>query len=263
MHTLHRSLLLLALSAGLALSLASCGTPTDRRPLIGISCSHPTNASMVSMNYSESVILAGGRPILLPVTGDSLILSSLLDLLDGLILSGGGDLNPAYYGEEPVEEAGEPDSLRDVYDMLLIGMAAERRLPMLGICRGEQLINVYFGGSLYQDLPTQYPDTTIRHNQDEPSSVATHTVNVLPGSFLHQATGRTTLQTNTHHHQAVRRLGSGLRATAWAADSLVEAFESADGRPIYAVQFHPEALTAAGDEVAARIIKSFVEKAGK
>ena len=153
---------------------------TSNDHLIGLSCSHPSDYSTARTTYTESVIQAGGIPILIPVTTDSIVLADIISRLDGIILIGGADIHPSYYNEEPIEQLGEVDSLRDVYDISLIRLAAQRGVPMLGICRGEQLINVAFGGTLYQDIPAQHPDTTVRHNQEEPSSVPTHAVNLLP-----------------------------------------------------------------------------------
>ncbi|EKU89629.1 gamma-glutamyl-gamma-aminobutyrate hydrolase family protein [Bacteroides oleiciplenus] len=239
----------------------SNGLMRRQPPLIGISCSHPNDYSSVRMTYTESVIQAGGTPVLIPITTDSLVLTDIINRLDGIILIGGADIHPSYYNEEPIEQLGEVDSLRDVYDISLIRLAAHRNLPMLGICRGEQLINVAFGGTLYQDIPAQHPDTTIWHHQKEPSSVPTHIVNLLPGSIIAQLTGQTKLFTNTHHHQAVKQVAPGFQITAWATDSIPEAIESTDGRPIWGVQFHPEALTIAGDTVAARFFHFLVNKA--
>ena len=138
----------------------------EQRPLIGISCSHPGYNSSTRMTYTESVIRAGGTPMLIPITTDSLVLADVIKRLDGIVLIGGGDIHPSYFNEDPIEQLGEVDSLRDVYDIALIRLAAHRNLPMLGICRGEQLINVAFGGTLYQDIPSQHPDTTVCHDQD-------------------------------------------------------------------------------------------------
>lgn len=128
-------------------------------------------------------------------------------------------------------------------------------------CRGEQLINVAFGGTLYQDIPAQHPDTTVRHNQEEPSSVPTHAVNLLPDSEMARITGETQLFTNTHHHQAVKQVAPGFRITAWATDSIPEAIENIEGKPIWGVQFHPEALTVAGDSISARFFYFLVDQA--
>lgn len=251
--------LLLPLVVVLLLTCCSPGSKS-RRPLVGISCSHSPNRSTVSMNYSESVARLGGIPVLIPISTDSVVLSDLLSRLDGVILSGGDDVHPAYYGEQPIPELGKVDSLRDVHDLLLFRLCTRMRLPLLGICRGHQVINVAMGGSLWQDIPSQTGDTTVRHNQAEPSSVATHRISLLPGSEISQATGLTEMLTNTHHHQAVRRIAPGLRVTAWADDSIPEAIESTEGLPIWGVQFHPEALTVAGDDVAPRIIARFLER---
>ena len=190
-----------------------------------------------------------------------IVLVDIISRLDGIILIGGADIHPSYYNEEPIEQLGEVDSLRDVYDISLIRLAAQRGVPMLGICRGEQLINVAFGGTLYQDIPAQHPDTTVRHNQEEPSSVPTHAVNLLPDSEMARITGETQLFTNTHHHQAVKQVAPGFRITAWATDSIPEAIENIEGKPIWGVQFHPEALTVAGDSISARFFYFLVDQA--
>ncbi len=256
-HSSAAALLILLMFAGCRTGVSSF----RQQPLIGISCSHPNDYSSARMTYTESVIRAGGTPVLIPITTDSVILADIVNRLDGIILIGGADIHPSYYNEEPIEQLGEVDSIRDIYDIALIHLAARRNLPMLGICRGEQLINVAFGGTLYQDIPAQYPDTTVRHNQKEPSSVPTHLVNLLPGSAIAQLTGQTRLFTNTHHHQAVKQVAPGFRITAWATDSIPEAIEGMDGRPIWGVQFHPEALTVAGDTIAARFFRFMVDKA--
>ena len=192
---------------------------TRKAPLIGISCSHPGRSSSTQMTYTESVIQAGGTPILISITTDSLVLTDIANRLDGIILIGGGDIHPSYFNESPIEQLGEVDSLRDVYDMALIRLATRRNIPMFGICRGEQLINVAFGGTLYQDIPTQHPDTTVCHQQQEPSSIPTHTVHLTPGSAMASITGQTQLFTNTHHHQAVKQVAPGFSVTGWSSDS--------------------------------------------
>lgn len=235
---------------------------TGQLPLIGISCSHPDDYSSTRMTYTESIIRTGGVPMLIPITTDSIILTNIISRLDGIVLIGGGDIHPSYYNETPIEQLDKVDSLRDVYDMMLIRYAARHNVPMLGICRGEQLINVAFGGNLYQDIPSQHPDSSVCHNQKEPSSLPTHTVHVLPGSMVAAVTGRTQLFTNTHHHQAVKEAAPGFRITAWATDSIPEAIESTHEYPIWGVQFHPEALTANGDSISAKFFSYLVHKAG-
>ena len=199
--------------------------------------------------------------MLIPVTADTVVLRDVMKRLDGIILIGGGDIHPSYYKEEPIEQMGEVDPLRDEYDIALIRMAHNFNVPMLGICRGEQLINVAFGGSLYQDIPTQHPDTSICHQQEAPSNVATHEINILPDSELASIVDTTKLMTNSHHHQAVKQVAPGFRIVAWSTDSIPEAIESAEEYPIWGVQFHPETRTVAGDATSARFFRFLVEKA--
>jgi len=259
---MKKQLLFCFLLACLLFSQAQANTfKIKGNPIIGISCSHSNNSSSVRRTYTESVIQAGGIPLLIPVTTDSTALANILNKLDGIILTGGEDIAPSYYHEGPIPEIGEIDSLRDVYDMSLIRFAARRNIPMLGICRGEQLINVAFGGSLYQDIPAQHPGSAIQHQQKEPSSVTTHIVNILPGSTLAKITGCVQLNTNSHHHQAVKQVAPGFKVTAWSTDSIPEAIESSYGYPIWGVQFHPEALTVAGDTIELRIFRFLVSKA--
>lgn len=235
--------------------------PAQQRPLIGISCGHSGRSSSVNLTYTESVIRAGGVPLMIPVTTDSLTMRHLMKRLDGIILSGGEDIHPSYYNEAPLPELGRVDSIRDIYDMALIRMAHDFNVPMLGICRGEQLINVALGGSLYQDIPSQCPGSDILHQQKESSYVGTHRILIEPDSQLGQMMGHTEWTTNSHHHQAVKAIAPSLRITARTADGIVEGFESNQGYPIWGVQFHPEALTLGGDTVAHRIIRHLVAQA--
>lgn len=232
----------------------------SNKPLIGISCSHDDGLSFARRTYTESVINAGGTPLMIPVTQDSLVLRDILKRIDGIVMIGGGDIHPSYYKEEMIEQCGTPDSLRDAYDILLIKMAAAHNIPMLGICRGEQLINVAFGGNLYQDIPTQHPDTTVCHAQIEKSNKATHWIDVEAGSMLAEVTGETRLFTNTHHHQAVKDVAPGFKATAWSKDGIIEAIEAIE-YPIWGLQFHPEALGVAGDVASTKIFDFLIKKA--
>lgn len=222
-------------------SLIQVGAQEPSKPLIGISCFHPDSIySSVRIAYSESVIKAGGIPVLIPVTESESALREIIARIDALILSGGDDICPSYYGEEAIDELGSVNGRSDVYDLLLIKLADERGLPVFGICRGLQVLNVFYGGSLYQDIPAQHPNPTVNHKQKEKSNVATHPVTLLPGSSIARITGREELLTNTHHHQAIKTVAPGFQVTAWATDSIPEAFESTAGKPIWGVQFHPE-----------------------
>lgn len=243
-------------------SLLSEIPPSEIKPLIGISCSHPDSEySSARRTYTESVLKTGGLPVLIPIIETEEDLERIISVLDGLILIGGEDVHPSYYNEDPIEELGDVNDVRDIYDLALIRLAADRKLPTLGICRGEQLINVAFGGSLYQDIPSQYEDKSVEHNQKVSSKYPTHYINLLPGSIIASITGETELVTNTHHHQAVKDVAPGFRVTAWSCDGIPEAIESSNGLPMWGVQFHPEAHTMNGDSIMIRFFEFIIDQA--
>lgn len=143
---------------------------------------------------------------------------------------------------------------------MVLKMAADRNIPILGICRGLQLMNVAFGGTLYQDLPTQHP-SSVNHRQKESGTTPTHPISIIKESKLAEITGQEVLQVNTFHHQAIRKLAPGFKITAWAPDSIAEAIEAYPIRQMIGVQFHPEIFTAAGDTTMHKLFKFLVNKA--
>lgn len=228
--------------------------------IVGISCAVTDNNSRIGRKYSEAVIKAGGIPLLLPVTADTAALSGMLGSIDALILTGGEDLNPAIYGEEPHPALGTIDTLRDTYDLYLVRTAVLRGIPVLGICRGCQLINIAFGGTLYQDIPSQRPSET-DHYQSFTNTIPIHAVHPVAGTWIAKIAGTDRYMVNSTHHQAAKDIAPGFRAAAWSpADSIVEAIECTDGRPVWGVQFHPEGLTAGGDTTALGIFRFIVAK---
>ncbi len=237
------------------------GQTKGERPMIGISCGQTNGTAKLKLEYSDAVIKAGGTPVLIPVTTDSLALRAILRNLDGVILSGGEDVDPARYDETPHPKLGQVNSVRDTCDFLLAHMAHHMNIPMLGICRGEQLINVAFGGSLYQDIPAQCPQWKLSHRARSKGDEARHVVNFAPDSQLAAIFGTTELQTNSYHHQAVKEPAKGFRVVAWASDGTPEAIESIHDYPIWGVQFHPERMVRHGDKVALRLFDFFVRKA--
>jgi putative glutamine amidotransferase len=215
-------------------------------PLIGISAycelakwgAWERPAVVLPRRYADSVAAAGGIPVLLPPLPG---IEDALGRLDGLILSGGGDIDPAHYHAEPAPETSSVREERDAAEFALFAAAMSRRLPVLGICRGLQVINVALGGTLHQHLPD-----VVGHDGHAPvpGGFGQHVVRVAPGSRLSQILGRGQADTPTHHHQAVDQLGRGLIPTAWAQDGTIEAFEpdaARDGSFMVAVQWHPEA----------------------
>ena len=213
-------------------------------PVIGITASVSDDRLSFQQKrmYCEAISANGGLPLILPPQEDASRVSQVLSLLNGLLLAGGDDIDPAYYGEETLPKCGLITPIRDTWELPLCREALRCHLPLLGICRGIQVLNVALGGSLYQDLPSQRPDSPIRHQQLQPPEVATHMVRVDAQSQLAHIIGAETLQTNSHHHQAVKQLAPGLTATAWAQDGVIEGVEKQDEPFCVAAQWHPERL---------------------
>jgi putative glutamine amidotransferase len=205
------------------------------RPRIGITSSNHEDGHAVARDYVEAVVVAGGLPVLLPILSPELAPVALRDL-DGLLCSGGGDLDPAVYGQAPHPDVYGIDPARDAWELALVAAAA---VPVLGICRGSQLLNVASGGTLVQHVPDR---TAVVHRDMERKRELVHDVDVQPGTRLHAVVGALRLGVNSLHHQAVDQVGAGYQAVAWAPDGTVEAIEALGDRPVLAVQWHPELL---------------------
>jgi len=212
-------------------------------PVIAISPSWDDERQRICIpnDYIEAIIRAGGSPVLLPLTDSEDVARTILSSVDGLLLSGGADVSPSVYKEEKLPCCGETAPRRDVLETLLINYAQQRKLPILGICRGMQILNSVLGGSLYQDVATQFkPD--LKHPCYDTPRDCVHVVALAEGSLLREVIGLDAVPVNSRHHQAVKKLGRGLRANAFAPDGLIEGLESAEGYPLLAVQWHPESL---------------------
>ena len=202
------------------------------------------------LDYIEGVVGAGGAPVVLPPTGDEGAAEAVIHSLDGLLLSGGSDLDPGYYGEEPVLELGVTLPERDAFEMALVRLALRRGMPVFGICRGMQVLNVALAGTLYQDLPSQWEGDVLKHRQDTPKWQPTHEVRVREGSYIAEVMGREVVKVNSYHHQGVRVLAEGLVATGHSSDGVIEALEARDlsERWLLGVQWHAEAMRGAGPQ---------------
>lgn len=232
-------------------------------PMIGLSASNSNGASRLSGAYIEAIIKAGGTPVIVPVNTDAATLKDIVNTLDGLILTGGGDVNPPFYKEKALPNHSlDIDTLRDDYEIKLLKFAADLNIPILGICRGEQLINVVYGGTLYQDIDKQHKKTNIAHKQTEPREQPTHEVNIVRGTQLAKILGKTdNIPVNTIHHQSVKTVAPNFVINATAPDGVVEGIEAYPDRPILSVQWHPEALIAGGDSSMLKIFDFIVEEA--
>ena len=229
-------------------------------PLIGISQGYSEKKNSVNTAYVNSVLMNGGVPYIIPVTDDVEVLRQIMAQLDGIVLTGGEDFDPAYYGDTAHEKLGEVNDPRDTYDLTLFKLAKDRNVPILGICRGLQLINVGMGGSLYQDLPSEKP-SDINHRQEVEGTIATHGVSIMKGSTMHEILGQDEVQVNTFHHQAIKKLAPELKIVGWANDSVPEMIEAFPNRQILGVQFHPEIFTNAGDKTLSKLFAFLVKRA--
>ena len=218
-------------------------------PLIGISVGRLRSGDRVvdgaDRDYSRAVQLAGGTPVLLPSTSIT-DPGMLIGRVDGLLLSGGGDVEPARYGASPVAATGGVNAVRDEAEIRMLAAALDRGIPVLGVCRGCQVINVALGGTLHQHLPDVTPAA---HLRAEPRDSISHTVAPERGSRLRRVVGRDELEVNSIHHQAIDRPASSLHVVARAPDGIIEAVED-PARELLAVQWHPECLVTAEPHLA-------------
>ena len=214
-----------------------------RRPLIGITVADGDSRGRhaLRVDYVRSVEQAGGVPLaLLPLAVEAVPL--LLDRLDGVLLSGGGDLDPACYGAPPHSRLGSVSPRRDAFEMALLHESLRRDVPLLAICRGQQLLNVARGGTLLQDIPSELEGAS-EHDSKGPRTRCSHEVQLLPRTLLRSILGRDTLAVNSFHHQAVGRIGDGLAVSARCpADGVIEALEMPTRRFVIGVQWHPESF---------------------
>ena len=204
--------------------------------------------ALTGLNYSEAIAQTGGLPLMLPNLAPELA-EGYLNGADGVLLTGGVDVDPAYFGEEPHPLLGLVDISRDSFEMALYKAARARGIPVLGVCRGHQLINVAAGGTLHQHIPTL--GKTVQHEQIDITGLPSHGVALEPASALAAAFGQERIRTNSYHHQAVDKPGKGLRIIGRSADGLAEALESEGGSFVLSVQWHPEMSFQAFPEQAA------------
>jgi putative glutamine amidotransferase len=212
--------------------------------------------------YVRSVLAAGGVPVMLsPLIGPSYA-ARALDGVDGLVLTGGEDMDPAWYQATSHPKANPPSRERDLFELALFAAARQREIPILGICRGIQVVNVALGGTLWQDLPSELPGP-VDHYPEVARGERTHLVRLQADTITAAALGGTELRVNSFHHQAIRDLAPKLVATGWSDDGLIEAVESAPGQSwLLAVQWHPEEMTGEARSPDRGLFKALVERAG-
>lgn len=215
----------------------------------------------MSQSYTWALEEVGAAPFLVPLLADKNTLRVLYDQMDGLLLAGGGDLDPARYGEAPNPHLLDVDVLRDRVETILTHWALDEGKPLLAICRGVQMLNVAAGGTLYQDVPSMRPSNLVHQwHLLRPRHYRAHSVEVTPGSRLARALGGGRVMVNSLHHQAVKDVAPGFMVNAIASDGLIEGIESVNGHFAVGVQWHPEVL-AIEDPAMRQIFATFVEEA--
>jgi len=244
-----------------------------KTPLIGISGFIETGEHTIE-NYTDAVRNAGGAPVVIPILTDDAQLDTIVAALDGVVMSGGHDFDPLRsLGEEPVAALGGIVPHLDEFNIKLVRKAVAKGIPVLGVCRGEQLLAVAFGGSLWQDIPSQCPQVYIKHRQsDTPANYGTHSITIEKGSFLEKTLGGEKAIVNSLHHQAVKDIPQGFKAVAFSPDGVIEALERVaplapgiqdGGAMIIGTQFHPELLVRGDDKSSEAIFDLLISEAGK
>ena len=232
------------------------------KPIIGLTSYQREKGAYCSVvtEYIYSVFAAGGIPVCIPTIEDEEDYEYYIDMLDGILFTGGADINPLCYGEEPLKEINGIAPYRDKYELGLFKKAYEKCMPIFGVCRGSQLINVALGGKLYQDINRQIPDSFGHYPKDTPEDELYHSVNIVEGSRLKNILGEEKLHINSFHHQAVKTLGSNLVVGALSSDNIIESIESTEDRYLLGVQWHPECLTKK-HPIFLKLFKDFIQAA--
>lgn len=240
------------------------------KPIIGISGNILQDPSgifpgykraYVNEDYVKAVIAAGGVPLILPVHMDKQALAQQVSLLDGLILSGGYDIDPYFYGEQPSRRLGDIYPERDQFEMSLLESAEKKNIPILGICRGVQMLNVYHGGSLYQDLD-EIDHPVYKHSQDQTPALRSHAVTIDKSSILYSILKTERTRVNSFHHQCIHQVAEGFAVAAQADDGVIECIENKQYPWEIGIQWHPEMLHAASLDML-DIFKALVQACGE
>lgn len=232
-----------------------------KKPIIGVIPLYDEEKESIWMlpGYLEGLSEAGAIPVVLPMHLEAGELDELNGMLDGYLFTGGHDVDPRLYDQERLPLCGPSCKRRDQLETMIFEKAGQENKPVLGICRGLQLLNVLYGGTLYQDLPEEYPQKSeIDHHMTAPYDRTVHGVTIKPESPLRQLLGKTKLQVNSYHHQGICALGTGLKVMAVSDDGLVEGIYDPEKKFVWGVQWHPEFIYQK-DEDARKIFHAFVE----
>ena len=227
-------------------------------PVIGVSSNLKGEVLSVSTANIHAIARFGGVPIVLPNLQDDGV-DAIAEMIDGLLLTGGGDIDPTLFGEEPHPRLGNIVPERDAFEIQLVQKMLEKNKPILGICRGAQILSIAAGGDMYQDIYAQSSEQLLQHDQQAPNWHASHFVHVTKGSILSDVAGVEKFKVNSFHHQAVRNIPNGFIVSGIASDGIIEAFESENHSFVMGIQWHPESLLLKDDLVSAAIFKRFID----
>ncbi|MBT2689384.1 gamma-glutamyl-gamma-aminobutyrate hydrolase family protein [Bacillus sp. ISL-47] len=228
------------------------------KPVIGVTSDLHDQLLSLSMDNIISLINAEAVPIVLPNLLDEENADQLTETMDGLLVTGGGDIDPILFGEEPHQKLGNICPERDAFEISIIHKMLTLDKPILAICRGCQILNIAAGGDMYQDIYTQLDGTLLQHSQKSPKWHATHYVNVNKDSLLYKIAQKEKFKVNSYHHQAVRKMPVNFEVCAISNDGVIEAFESKKHTFVLGVQWHPECMTQKKDGTSISIFHAFV-----
>lgn len=231
------------------------------KPIIGITpyMGVKETSYTISPDNIKAIMKAGGMPVILPYLTEESDAKQISNSIDGLYMTGGDDIDPTLFGEEPHQNLGPIIPARDVFEINLTKEMLRQRKPILGVCRGCQILNITVGGDMYQDIYAQHEGQLLQHAQHAPTSHGSHFVNVLDGSLLHQLTGRSQLRVNSRHHQANRNITESFQVSGTANDGIIEAIESKEHPFVLGLQWHPESMISVEDEASIKIFQGFVQ----
>lgn len=231
------------------------------KPLIGVTASLELGRDNygIELADTEAILAAGGLPVMLPHVVGEADLDEIAEHIDGLFLAGGYDIDPTLFGEEPHPNLGVIIPSRDAFELALTKKILAMNKPILGVCRGAQILNIAVGGDMYQDITTQANADLLQHQQKAPKFHGSHYVDITDGSLLNRLTGQTRIKVNSRHHQANRLVPTPFVVSGQASDGIIEAVESVQHHFVLGVQWHPENMAREKDAASAQIFSGFVE----
>lgn len=234
------------------------------KPIIGITSSIDIEEPVHRLHDAnvQAILRAGGIPLILPNITDEEVIKEIVSKIDGLLGSGGYDVSPLIFGEQPHQKIGTITPLRDQFELLLFQEMLKAEKPIFGICRGMQMLNVAAGGNLYQDIYAQHEEQLIKHGQDAPRSYGSHFVSVKENTRLHEIVKEKQLVVNSYHHQAVKDVADNFIVSGTAPDGIIEAIESTEHPFAIGVQWHPEHMLD-NDQPSVALFDAFIEACTK